>query len=50
MAVINNDLRIENENEFLALVLNKNEVIDLLQIKPEYLVSRENQKMLKYAI
>ena len=50
MAVMNNDLRIENENELLALVLNKNEVIDLLQIKPEYLVSRENQKMLKYAI
>ena len=41
---------IENENEFLALVLNKNEVIDLLQIKPEYLVKKENQKMLKYAI
>lgn len=50
MPTIDTDLRIENENEFLALVLNKNEVIDLLQIKPEYLVSRENQKMLKYAI
>lgn len=50
MPTMDNDLRIENENELLALVLNKNEVIDLLQIKPEYLVSRENQKMLKYAI
>ena len=50
MAIMNSDLRIENENEFLALVLNKNEVIDLLQIKPEYLVKKENQKMLKYAI
>ena len=50
MAIMDADLRIENENELLALVLNKNEVIDLLQIKPEYLVSRENQKMLKYAI
>lgn len=50
MPTIDADLRIENENELLALVLNKNEVIDLLQIKPEYLVKRENQKMLKYAI
>ena len=50
MPTMDNDLRIENENELLALVLNKNEVIDLLQIKPEYLVKRENQKMLKYAI
>lgn len=50
MPTMDADLRIENENELLALVLNKNEVIDLLQIKPEYLVKRENQKMLKYAI
>ena len=50
MAIMDADLRIENENELLALVLNKNEVIELLQIKPEYLVKRENQKMLKYAI
>lgn len=50
MPIIDADLRIENENELLALVLNKNEVIDLLQIKPEYLVKKENQKMLKYAI
>ena len=47
MAIMDANLRIENENELLALVLNKNEVIDLLQIKPEYLVKKENQKMLK---
>ena len=29
MPTMDADLRIENENEFLALVLNKNEVIDL---------------------
>lgn len=38
------------EREFLALVLNKNEVIDLLQIKPKFLSKKENQKLLEYAI
>ena len=42
--------REEIENEFMALVLNKNEVIDLLQIKPKYLFKKENQKLLQYAI
>lgn len=42
--------RKEIESEFLALVLNKNEIIDLLQIKPKYLYDRKNQKMLEYAI
>lgn len=42
--------REEIENEFLALVLNKNEVIDLLQIKPKLLMKPENRKMLDYAI
>lgn len=50
MPTIDNNTRIENENELLALVLNKNEVIDLLQIKPEYLIDRNNQRMLRYAI
>jgi KaiC/GvpD/RAD55 family RecA-like ATPase len=42
--------RAQIEIEFMALVLNKNEVIDLLQIKPRYLLEPENQKLLAYAI
>lgn len=38
------------EREFLALVLNKNEVIELLQIKPKALYNPRNQKILQYAI
>ena len=38
------------EREFLALVLNKNDVIDLLQIKPKALHNKDNQKLLEYAI
>lgn len=38
------------EREFLALILNKNEVIDLLQIKPKALHDSKNQKVLQYAI
>lgn len=48
-AIIDNK-RLENECELLALILNKNEVIDLLQIKPDYLCDKKNQKILKYAI
>ena len=40
--------REEIEREFLALILNKWEVIDLLQIKPKALHNIENQKMLRY--
>lgn len=38
------------EREFIALVLNKNEVLDLLQIKPKLLHNPKNQKILQYAI
>lgn len=44
------DNRQEIENEFIALVLNKPEVIDLLQIKPKILKSKKNQAVLRYAI
>ncbi len=44
------DNREEIEREFLALILNKNEIIDLLQIKPKLLYNPKNQKMLQYAI
>lgn len=50
MLPINDNNRLEIEREFLALVLNKNEVIDLLQIKPKYLVDARNRKILDYAI
>lgn len=50
MLKICEDNRLEIEREFMALVLNKNEVIDLLQIKPKYLADRRNQKMLAYAM
>ena len=46
----NEENREQIEREFLALVLNKNEVIDLLQIKPKLLHNPKNQKMLQYAI
>lgn len=50
MKAIIDDKRLENECELLALILNKNEVIDLLQIKPDYLCDKKNQKILKYVI
>lgn len=46
---MNEDI-LEIENEFLALVFNKPEVIDLLQIKPRWLLNEKNTKMLEYAI
>lgn len=50
MWTINENNRQQIEDEFMALVLNKNEVIDLLQIKPHYLKNVKNQKLLSYAI
>ena len=47
---VNEINREQIEREFLALVLNKNEVIDLLQIKPKLLHNPKNQKILQYAI
>ena len=46
----NEENREQIEREFLALVLNKNEIIDLLQIKPKLLHNPKNQKILQYAI
>ena len=50
MLAINEENRLEIEREFMALVLNKNEVIDLLQIKPKILYDRKNVKILDYAV
>ena len=50
MYKISRENREEIEKEFLALVLNKNEVLDLLQIKSRYLSKVENRKMLEYSL
>ena len=50
MLKISEKNRDEIERQFLALVLNKNEVIDLLQIKPKALHIPKHQKILQYAI
>lgn len=42
--------REEIERELLALIINKNEVIEYLSIKPNYLNNKELSKMLEYCI
>lgn len=49
MLTINQDNREEIENEFLALLLNKNELLDVIQIRPRYLSNKDNAKILQYA-
>ena len=39
-----------HEDELMALILNKNNLIDLLQIKPKMLHNPKSQKLLQYAI
>ena len=43
---VNENKRIENENEYLALLLNKNEVIDVTKIEPKYLYDSKNKVLL----
>lgn len=43
---VNTNKRIENENEFLALLLNRNEVIDVTKIQPKYLCDSRNKILL----
>ena len=45
--MVSEENRLEVENEFLALILNKNEVIELLQIKPKLLKDKKNKKVLQ---
>ncbi len=42
--------RLEIENEYLALLINKNDLFNFIQVKPEYLYFAENKKILKYCI
>lgn len=48
MLAISRDNREEIENEFLALLLNKNELFDITQIRAEYLKNNDNAKIFKY--
>lgn len=47
LAICKNN-REEIENEFLALLLNKNELFDVTQIRAEYLRDSDNAKIFKY--
>ena len=42
------DLNIETEREFLALLLNKPELIEITQIKPRYLRNEQLSKLFEY--
>lgn len=42
--------RSQIENEFIALLLNKNDLLNFIQIKPEYLDSQENRRILESMI
>ena len=47
---ISNDKREEIERVLVSLVLNKNEIINFLQIKPKYLSNNKIAKILEYSI
>ena len=49
MLAISRDNREEIEDEFLALLLNKNELLDIVQVRPQYLHDKDNAKILQYA-
>lgn len=49
MLIISRDNRQEIENEYLALLLNKNELFDIVQVRPQYLHDKENAKIFEYA-
>lgn len=48
MLEISRNNREEIENEFLALLLNRNELFDVTQIKPQYLINSFNAKIFEY--
>lgn len=49
LAICENN-RQEIENEYLALLLNKNDLFNFIQVKPEYLYFAENKKILKCCV
>lgn len=48
MLAISRDNREEIENEFMALLLNRNELFDTTQIRPQYLHNPKNAKIFEY--
>lgn len=48
MLAVHRDNREELENEFLALLLNKNELFGITQIRPQYLKEKSNAKIFEY--
>lgn len=42
--------RVQIEMEYLGLILHRPDIIDLLQIKPKYLIDKEVSKLLQYSI
>lgn len=48
MLTINMDNREEIENEFMALLINKNELFEITQIRPQYLHNPKNAKIFEY--
>lgn len=48
--VISRDNRLEIEKEYLALLLNKNDLLNVIQVKPAWLFATENKKLLQYSI
>ena len=50
MWTISKDNRDEIENEFLALLLNKPDLLELTIIKPQYLHQEKNKKMFEYMV
>lgn len=48
MLTINRNNREEIENEFMALMINKNELFEITQIRPQYLHNQKNAKIFEY--
>lgn len=48
MLTISRDNREEIENEFMALLINKNELFEITQIRPQYLHNPKNAKIFEY--
>jgi replicative DNA helicase len=42
--------RIENEKEYLALLLNKPDLFSITQIRPNWMFLKDNQKMMEYCL
>lgn len=48
MLAVHRDNREEIENEFMALMINKNELFEITQIRPQYLHNPKNAKIFEY--